>query len=460
MTAERRTHFVGIGGIGMSGIARLLLAKGVAVSGSDSRESAQTLELRALGAEVFVGHHPENVHGAGEVIVSSAIRPDNSELVEAARLGLPVVRRAQKLAALFNSSRGITIAGTHGKTTTSSMSATLLTTVGLDPSYVVGGIMNTSDDNGRFGHGEWFVIEADESDGTLVEYRPEIAVLTNVELDHMDFYRDMTHLDQVFATHLGHVKPGGMVAYCTDDAGAVRLLGGLPADVNRIGYGVTHGLAADLVASNITFAHLGSSFDVAFRGKALGRFELRVPGLHNVQNSLAGVAIGLHLDLSPAQIAEGLAAFRGVQRRFQIVGRNASYTVVDDYAHHPSEIKATLSAARSGDAGKRIISVFQPHRYSRTQSLAEDFGASFGNADEVIIAPIYGAGEDPIPGVSSGLIVDSLRANSHPGVHQVDGLENIEAYVADMMRPDDLVITLGAGDIWKVARNLSARMTA
>lgn len=455
--ADCRVHFVGIGGIGMSGIAHLLLQKGVSVSGSDAKESPKTRELRELGATIFIGHAAENLIGAGELVVSSAIRQDNLELAEARRLGIPVLHRSKKLAQLVNSHRGITIAGTHGKTTTSSMVATLLSEKGLSASYIVGGMINSFSANARAGDTNWFVIEADESDGSLVEYNSEIAILTNIELDHVDYYRDTTHLHEVFATYISNVKEGGLCIYCADDPGAVRLLSHYRDRHDSISYGLQEG--ADLVASNIEFARLGSRFDITFRGENLGRLELQVPGRHNVLNSLAVVAVGLRLGLTFEQIREGLFAFCGVQRRFQIVGRNANYTVVDDYAHHPSEIRATLSAARTGDS-KRVIGIFQPHRYSRTQSLAQEFGAAFSHADEVVITSIYGAGEDPIPDVSSDLIVQSLLENKHPRVHYVDGLDRVEDYVANLLQPDDLVITLGAGDIWKVAEGLSRRLMA
>jgi len=455
--AENRVHFIGIGGIGMSGIARLLAQKGVAVSGSDAKESGNTRELRQHGAEIFIGHAAENVHGASQVVVSSAIRRDNCELVEAQRLGIPVLHRANKLAELVNSFRGIAIAGTHGKTTTSSMVATVLSSAGFAPSYVVGGIINTSSDNARAGTSDWFVIEADESDGSLVEFKPEIGILTNIELDHMDYYRDAAHLNEVFGKYLSNIKPDGMCIYCYDDPGAFNLLSQIAPERACLSYGLRQD--AQLVAREITFEGMGSSFEVALHGTPLGRISLQVPGQHNVQNSLAVIAAGLHVGLNFEQIAVGLQSFAGVQRRFQVIGRNDSYTVIDDYAHHPSEIKATLSAARSTKPS-RIIGIFQPHRYSRTQSLAKEFGEAFHNADEVIITDIYGAGEDPIPLVTSDLIVQSLKDNQHPNVHFVHGIDNIENYVAGLVQPNDMVITLGAGDIWKVAESLSRRLIA
>jgi len=441
----------------MSGIARYLLAQGACVTGSDSRESATVASLRSLGAKIYIGHNPENVHGATEVVTSSAIRPENPEVMEAKRLGIPVIHRSRKLAQLVNTHRGITIAGTHGKTTTSSMVATMLKHGGLAPSYVIGGIVNTFSDNASRGETEWFVIEADESDGSLVEYHPEVAVLTNIEMDHLDFYRDTVHLHEIFGEHVQNVKPGGLVVYCSDDPGVLRLVGhAVGADKLFLSYGLRDG--ADIRAENITVEGLGTSFDVVTSQGLLGRVALQVPGRHNVQNSLAAVTIGLHLGLDIDQIAAGLYEFMGVQRRFQILGRTDQCTVVDDYAHHPSEIVATLSAARQSHKD-RIITVFQPHRYSRTKSLARDFGAAFANADEVIVVDIYGAGEEPIPQVTSELIVRSLQDNNHPHAQYVPDLAAAEEYIANRLQPNDLVITLGAGDVWKIAKNLAGRIS-
>jgi len=441
----------------MSGIARIMLQKGFPVSGSDSKESPIVQSLRELGANICIGHCAENVAQAAEIVTSTAIRPDNPEVQEAHRLGIPVLHRSKKLAQLANAHRGITVAGTHGKTTTSSMIATVLNNAeGFNPSFVIGGIINTFSDNARTGDTDWFVIEADESDGSLVEYRPEIAVLTNIELDHMDYYRDTTHLHEIFAEYVQNVRPGGLTIYCSDDAGACRLVGhSIGMNRDFVAYGLQEG--ADLTAHDITFVGLGSTFEVRHFGKVLGQVSLQVPGRHNVQNSLAAVAVGLRVGMDFADIAAGLGEFRGVQRRFQIMGRNDIYTVVDDYAHHPSEIKATLSAARDSNVS-RIICIFQPHRYSRTKSLATQFSQAFEHADEVIITDIYGAGEDPIENVSSNLIVEPMREH-HKSVHFVPSLDEVEEYVSNLVQPNDLVITLGAGDVNKVAKRLSERLT-
>lgn len=455
--SEERCHFIGIGGIGMSGIARYLLSQGVRVTGSDSKESPTVNKLREMGATIYIGHRPENVHGASQVVSSSAIRKDNVEVVEAQRLGIPVIHRSKKLAELVNSHRGITIAGTHGKTTTSSMVATMMKHAGIAPSYVIGGIVNSFADNASRGDTEWFVIEADESDGSLIEYQPEVAVLTNIEMDHQDYYRDTIHLHEIFAEHVQNVKPGGLIVYCSDDPGVLRLVGhGVGTDRLFLSYGLREG--ADIRAINLNFEGLGSSFDVVTSQGTLGTVKLQVPGSHNVQNSLAAVTIGLHMGLDIEAIAAGLWEFMGVQRRFQILSRTEQCTVVDDYAHHPSEILATLSAARQSHKD-RIITVFQPHRYSRTRSLARDFGAAFGNADHVIIVDIYGAGEEPIPSVTSELIVQHLQENNHPKAVYLAGLDAAEDYIVETLQPNDLIITLGAGDVYKIAQNLSRRIS-
>lgn len=455
MKGEQRVHFIGIGGIGMSGIARILLQNGTLVSGSDAKDSDVTRMLTAAGAQVHIGHAAENVHGADEVVLSSAIRPDNPELLEAKRLGIPITHRAGKLASLLNSRRGITIAGTHGKTTTSSMTATLLVSAGLDPSYVVGGIINTYSDNASAGMSDWFVIEADESDGTIVRFHPEIAVLTNAELDHLDFYRGTDHLNETFATYLRNIKPGGTLVWCSDDLGATNVVSQVP-EIKGMSYGLAAG--AQITAHEIEPLHLGSRFRVSKDAVDLGQAELHVPGRHNVLNALAVVGVGLRVGLDWGSIQKGLATFQGVQRRFQIIGKREKMVIIDDYGHHPSEIKATLAAARACHSG-RIIAVFQPHRYTRTQALAEDFGGAFADADEVILAEVYSAGEDPIPGVSSDLILQSMQRSGHRCARVIQGFDHIEEHLVQNARPEDMIMTIGAGDVYKIARAVAARLT-
>ncbi|AXA36122.1 MAG: UDP-N-acetylmuramate--L-alanine ligase [Candidatus Sumerlaea sp.] len=468
MTDGLTIHFVGIGGIGMSGIAHLLLEAGEAVSGSDVKESQQTRELAAKGARIYIGHAAENVHGAREVVVSSAIRPTNPEIIEARRLGIPIRHRSEKLAELLDARRGITIAGTHGKTTTSSMAATLLATAGLNPSYAVGGVINTADSNAAGGGSEWFVAEADESDGSLVNFHPEIAIITNVELDHTDYYENLEQVYNVFLAHLKNIKAGGSVVACVDDPGVREVLSRaglslplqsgcsrLPNDVRVMGYGTTE--EAELRAEGIESNGFGYTYTAVQNGERLGRFSLNVPGQHNVLNSLAVIALGRIVGLDTETIARGIAAFRGVRRRFQVIAKTEQVTIVDDYAHHPTELKATLAAARSLHAG-RIVAIFQPHRYSRTQSLAREFGAAFHDADVVVLTDIYPASEDPIAGVTSELILQALAENHHPAAFYVGSLEAAEEFVAANVRPGDMILTLGAGDITKCGPSLARRL--
>ncbi len=458
-SSSRRTHFVGIGGIGMSGIALVLHARGQVVSGSDSRASDMTRTLEAAGIPVAIGHEAHLVHGCDEVVVSSAIRPDNPELQEARRLGISVSHRADVLARLFNSCEGISVAGTHGKTTTSGMVATLLHRQGHGAGYIVGGVSNELGDNARPGDSAHLVIEADESDGTLVKYHAQIAILTNAELDHPDFYRSTEQLDGVYSTYLSNIKPGGLAIVCADDEDAMRILRStvLAEGCRVLTYGM--GSQADLQATQISTHGRGMAYVAALHGAILGPVTLTVYGLHNVSNSLAALAAGIETGLSFDEAVAGLQRFTGMRRRFQMVSSDGLVRVVDDYAHHPSEVRATLDAARHTGAG-RIISVFQPHRYSRTQTLAEEFGKAFDLADEVILTDVYSAGEDPIPGVGSQLILDSLQQSSHPSAQLVHGLDNVEETLARMVQPQDMVITMGAGDIWKVAHSLGKRLTA
>ena len=452
---DEKIHFIGIGGIGMSGIALLLLQREIAVSGSDAKESERASTLREKGAEVFIGHRAENVHGATEIVVSSAIREDNPELIEAKRLGIPRLHRSEKLAWLVNSRRGITIAGTHGKTTTTSMTATMMSAAGMAPSYVVGGIIKSFGDNSRANDSEWIVIEADESDGSLVNYKSEIAVLTNVELDHADYYKDLAQLDDVFCRYLSNVVPGGTCVYCADDPGAKRVVERC-SGLNCVTYGFNP--EHDISARNITHEAFGTHFEVVHQGTLLGEIHLHQPGLHNVSNALAVVGVGLTLGLPFAPIARGLTDFEGVGRRFQTLARSDDHHLVDDYAHHPSEISATLAAARLGHAG-RIVAVFQPHRYSRVAAFAEQFGRAFSEADVVILADVYAAGEDPINGINSQTIADYIRQNGNPHVQCPGALPQVEECIMGMLQPGDLVLTMGAGDLVNTAQTLAKRMS-
>ena len=453
---DSRVHFVGIGGIGMSGIALLLMQRGIRVSGSDSKESETVATLRAAGARVFIGHAAENVHEASEIVVSSAIREDNPELVEAKRLGLPRLHRSEKLAWLVNSRRGITIAGTHGKTTTTSMAATVMSAAGMAPSYVVGGSIKSFGDNSRASDSDWIVIEADESDGSLVNYRSEIAVLTNVELDHADFYDSLEKVDDVFCAYLDNVVPDGTCVYCADDPGAARVIARCPG-LRTVSYGFDP--SRDVSARDLRHAGYGSTFEVCRAGEPLGTVKLSVPGRHNVLNALAAIAVGFVLGIPFSAVAAGIEEFDGVGRRFQILGRTDEFLVVDDYAHHPSEVKATLAAARLTHPG-RIVAAFQPHRYTRVEALAAEFGRAFDDADVVVLADIYAASEDPIPGISSELIAENIRRGGKTQVFCPGSLDTVERFVLDTVRPGDLLLTMGAGDLVKTAQKLAVQLTA
>ena len=452
---DEQIHFIGIGGIGMSGIALLLMQRGIAVSGSDSKESERASTLRSKGAEVFIGHHAENVHGASEIVVSSAIREDNPELIEAKRLGIPRLHRSEKLAWLVNSRRGITIAGTHGKTTTTSMIATVMSAASVAPSYVVGGIIKSFGNNSGANDSDWIVIEADESDGSLVNYKSEIAVLTNVELDHADYYKDLSQLDDVFCRYLSNVIPGGTCIYCADDPGARRVVKRC-SGLNCVTYGFDPD--HDISARNITHEAFSSRFEVVYHGNLLGEIHLHQPGLHNVSNALSVVGVGLTLGLPFAAIAEGLNDFEGVGRRFQTLAQSDDHHLVDDYAHHPSEIKATLAAARLGHAG-RIVAVFQPHRYSRVAAFAEQFGQAFSEADVVILADVYAAGEDPIDGINSQTIADYIHQTGNHHVYCPGTLAQVEECIMEILEPGDLVLTMGAGDLVNTAQSLAKRIS-
>lgn len=442
----------------MSGIARVLHAQGYVVSGSDSRESDMTRTLQSEGLRVFIGHDAENIQPDMELVVSSAIRPDNPELVQAKALGCTILHRAQVLARMFNQSHGIAVAGTHGKTTTSGMVATLLHQNGEGASYIIGGVSNELGDNAHNGTTNLFVIEADESDGTLVNYQAAVAILTNAELDHPDYYRSTEQLDTVYRTYLGNIKPDGCAVVCADDPDAMRILHSIPEHQRpRV---ITYGFAetADIRATNLETFSTGMSYHLYRHGQFIGPVTLRVFGHHNVSNSLAAITAAVEAGGNLPAVIERMSRFTGMRRRFQLVSGDAKVRVVDDYAHHPSEVRATLNAARHAGAG-RIISVFQPHRYSRTQSLAEEFGKAFDQADAVIVTDIYSAGEEPIPGVNPQLILDSLNQSKHPSAQVVHGLENVEETLASMIRPQDMVITMGAGDIWKVAHRLGQRLS-
>ncbi len=450
----QQIHFVGIGGIGMSGIAEVLLNLGYRISGSDLEETPITRRLAELGATVVQGHEAQNVGEADVVVLSSAVPPDNVEVVAARERKIPVIRRAEMLAELMRMKYGIAIAGTHGKTTTTSLVASVLTHGGLDPTIVIGGRLNVWETNARLGQGRYLVAEADESDGSFLNLSPTVAVVTTIDEEHLDFYRDLAHLQETFLSFINKIPFYGLAVLCLDEPHIQALI---PRIEKRM---VTYGLSsqADFLGQDIDRKGLETSYTARYQGSPLGRVRLQMPGVHNVLNSLAAIAVGLELDMDFHDIAEALAEFGGIERRFQIKGERRGVMVVDDYGHHPAEIRATLQAAKDGWGERRLVVVFQPHRYSRTQYLLQDFFSAFNEAEVLITTEIYPAGETPIPGVSGRQIYDGVKRHGHRDVSYVEQAGDVLALLEERLRPGDLVLTLGAGDVWKVSDALIARL--
>jgi UDP-N-acetylmuramate--alanine ligase len=447
----QRIHFVGIGGIGMSGIAEILLNLGYAVSGSDLKRSGVTERLTGLGATVFEGHAAANVVGAGVVVASSAVNEANPEIAEARGRKIPVIQRAEMLAELMRLKYGIAVAGMHGKTTTTSMVAAVLAGGGLDPTIVVGGRIDAMGSNARLGRSQYLVAEADESDRSFLKLSPILGVVTNLDREHMDCYRDMADVEDAFVSFMDRVPFYGAVTACGDD----ERLRGLLARVRRRVY--TYGLSpeGDFVARLLPAAEGSRSrFEVVAEGRVLGPFELQVPGRHNVLNATAAVAIGMELEIAPEAIAEGLRGFRGVDRRFQVKGVARGVTVVDDYGHHPTEIRATLQAARECGFG-RVHVIFQPHRYTRTRDLMEEFAGAFEGADSVEVLDIYAASEEAIPGITAEALVGRM---GREGVRYAESFEEAAWRAAARAREGDAVITLGAGSVAQVGGMVLERL--
>jgi len=449
----KNIHFVGIGGIGMSGIAEVLLNLGYHISGSDLKETEVTRRLRSLGCEISYGHRNENLREADVVVISSAVRQNNPEVEAAEQRLIPVIPRAEMLAELMRMKIGIAIAGTHGKTTTTSLISTVLAAGGLDPTVVIGGRLNSIGSNARLGQGEFLVAEADESDGSFLKLMPTIAVVTNIDPEHLDFYKGIDEIKETFLRFLEKIPFFGLAVLCLDHPNIQSLL---PRLKKRFAtYGLT--TQADFQAKEIAFEGLSTSFDVFHQRQGIGRLSLRMPGVHNVYNALATVATAFELNIPFQVVQETLRNFGGVQRRFQIKGEKKGILVVDDYGHHPVEIMATLKAARTG-WGKRIIAVFQPHRYTRTQALFKDFLTAFYDADVLILTDIYPAGEDRIEGVGSKALFEGLREYGHKDVTYLAEKGEIVEHLLHILSPGDLVITLGAGDIWQVSEELVNRL--
>ena len=443
-------HFVGIGGIGMSAIARILLARGESVTGSDVAESALLDELRGLGAQVTVGHDSRNVNGARAVIVSSAIDAENPEYRHACERGIPIVRRGEMLRRIMEGCKGIAICGTHGKTTTTAMTAGILREGGIDASLVLGGIDVNTGTNAHAGSGQWFLTEADESDGSFSLLEPSIAVVNNVENDHLSSDAELPKLIASFDQFLARLPEDGVAIVGVDNPQS-RSIAGSQRSARTVTFGIAED--ADVRAANIRFADLGSSFDVIAGGVCLGTVQLGVPGAINIENALAAIAVGRAVEIPFVKIAAALARFRGVRRRFEILAKTPRMIVVDDYAHHPTAVRATIAAARQYHRGPLVVA-FQPHRYTRTAYLGPAFVEALRGADEVYLAPVYAASEPPIEGVSERTIGEPLAAGGTP-VHYVKYVHDLRTLIAQQVPPNALVLMLGAGNITKVARDLA-----
>jgi len=452
----QQIHFVGIGGSGMSGVAEILLNLGYRVTGSDQKRSEAVERLEQLGAKVFVGHEAGHVEGAHVVVYSSAVSRDNIEVQVARQRGIPVIPRAEMLAELMRLKYGIAVAGTHGKTTTTSMIGAVLSEGRLDPTIVVGGRVTNLGSNARLGQGEYLVAEADESDGSFLKLAPTLAVVTTVDAEHLDHYGTLDAIRDAFVTFVNKVPFYGAAVLCLDQPN-IQLL--IPRIDKRI---ITYGLesGADLVARRLHLSGLTGRFEVFQRGTSLGECTLQVPGRHNVLNALAAITVALDLEIPFLTIQKALAGFTGVQRRFQVRGQAGGVTVVDDYAHHPVEIRATLAAAKAG-FDQRVVTVFQPHRYTRTYHLREAFLTAFNQADVLIVMDIYAAGEAPIPGVNAADLADAIRAHGHRDVTYLGhDRASVIDHVINVTRPGDLVITLGAGDVSQLGAELLLRLEA
>jgi UDP-N-acetylmuramate--alanine ligase len=449
----KHIHFVGIGGIGMSGIAEVLLNLGYKVSGSDMKESDTTERLRKLGGDISVGHRAENVTTPHVVVISSAVKNDNVEVTAAREKQIPVIPRAEMLAELMRLKYGVAIAGAHGKTTTTSMVATVLAAGGIDPTVVIGGKLNSLGTNAKLGQGEFLVAEADESDGSFLKLSPTVAVVTTIDAEHLDYYRDIDEIKAAFLTFINKVPFYGVSILCLDQPHIQALI---PKVEKRY---QTYGMStqADYQARDVLLRPLGSTFKVQHHDEDLGPFELSVPGVHNISNSLAAIAVARELSIELEVIRKALRDFSGVQRRFQIKGEAGGVIVVDDYGHHPTEVKATLAAAAAG-LERRVVVVFQPHRYTRTRHLLEEFFTAFNQADKLVVMDIYAAGEKPIPGISGQALYEGIKKHGHKDVTFIAEREKVVDHVLGAIRKGDLVITLGAGDVWKIGEEVVKRL--
>ena len=446
-----RIHFVGIGGIGMSGIAEILLSQGFEVSGSDMAKSENTDRLEEQGAKIFIGHKAENIIGAEVVVFSSAVHiDDNPETLAAKQANIPIIRRAEMLAEVSRLNYCLAVSGTHGKTTTTSMCGLALMKAGIDPTVIVGGrLRGLGGANARLGKGEWTVVEADEFDRSFLQLSPTIAIVNNIEAEHLDIYKDIEDIKNTFVEFVNKIPFYGVAALCLDDPGVKQILSRV-----RKKY-ITFGESphADYRITDISYSERSSTATVWERENRLGELKIHIPGLHNLKNALAAVAVGRAMGIAFETIIAALAEFTGVYRRFEILGERDGVLYVDDYAHHHTEVKASLKAARTGWK-RRIVAVFQPHTYTRTRDFYEEFGQSFDDADVLFVSDVYPAREEPIEGVTGDLIANSAKMFGHKGVHYVQNINDVKEEVRKILKPNDLVITLGAGSVWKIAKEL------
>jgi UDP-N-acetylmuramate--alanine ligase len=445
---------IGIGGAGMSGIAEVLLNLGHRVSGSDLKETAVTQRLKALGAKIYYGHDRNHVQDADVIVYSSAVTSENPEISEAKARLIPIIPRAEMLAELMRMKYGIAVAGTHGKTTTTSLVAAVLAEGGIDPTVIIGGKLNKYGSNAKLGQGDFLVAEADESDGSFLKLSPIITVITTIDSDHLDHYQDMASLQKAFVEFSNKVPFYGVNVLCLDDANIQTIL---PFLKKR---SITYGLntQADYQGTEITFKGLESQFRVLYHGERLGEFILSVPGIHNIQNALAAVAVARELGLPVTKIQKGIEEFRGVERRFHIRAEVNEITIVDDYGHHPTEIKVTLSAVKQVWKDRRVLVVFQPHRFTRTHLLFREFLTAFYQADHLVLSDIYSAGEMPIEGIDGESLFKGIREHGHKSVVLIPDMEDVVAHLLTELKAGDVVLTLGAGDIWKAGIALIERL--
>lgn len=452
---EKHYHLIGIGGIGMAALASLLLDKGYEVSGSDVKETDLTNQLKRKGATIFQGHHVGNIQGADYIVYSSAIRVTNPEMIEAVSRGVPILRRAELLAELVNQQTGITVAGAHGKTTTTSMVSHVLLQAGLSPTTAVGGIINShATYNANLGTGTYFVAEADESDGTFLYFKPMYSIITNIDFEHIDFYKNWDNILATYRKFIQRINPQGCLVYCADDLRLKQLV--QEENVPSISYGLS--LDYDVYAKDILLTGYKSEFQCVWKGELLGTIQLMVPGRHNVLNALGTIALCMHLGVAFETIQNALRCFSGVKRRFQLKGNFQDVMVVDDYGHHPTEIVATLNAAKSFEK-KRLVVVFQPHRYSRTAALCNEFVSSLVLSDYLILTDVYAAGEKPSQGMDSQELFSKIQEHFGSNALYLPR-DKVLSHVLEVIRPGDLVVTLGAGDITHLSDELAAAWQA